>query len=279
MANDVISGIISAIEGIEPGDSDDQLCASLTVADQETPWIQVVSGILNIWWPFDEDPSARVGGLLSSPLPGWELSDWEAGTYAVFEFEPVDVRAQAETVDLLFRKLYDCPPDYSLDVEVYVIQDEEIPDTIPIQREAGYHTDQIGHHRDGQFMGFVVATLPAPQSDDQERDTRWYAVLHLFDSEGNFIKTDHWFAGTTADGQPQVVASAEQRLLEMLDQLQDKEFRDIQVGLFSTTIDGHEFGLVDATREDEDSNVVFVQAELRPNQLMFADPWDGTYDT
>jgi hypothetical protein len=72
----MISEIASAIEKVEAGDSDDQLCASLKVARQETPWIQVVSGILNLWWPFNDDPAARVGRLLSAPLPGWHLSDW-----------------------------------------------------------------------------------------------------------------------------------------------------------------------------------------------------------
>ena len=284
MSSDTISEIVAAIEEVESDDSDDQLCASFKVSGQETPWIQVVSGILNVWWPFDDDPAARVTQLLTAPLPGWVLCDWEAGTFATFEFEPTDVESQAETVDLLFRTLYDSPPEYTLDIEVYVLQDEEIPDTIPIRREAGYHTDQIGSFRDGQFMGFVVATLPATQADDSQasdprQHVRWYAVLHQFDSEGNYIKTDHWFAGATADGKRQVVDSAQQRLSEMLDQLEGNEFEDVRIRLFSTTIDGHEFGLVDATREDEESDAVFVQAELLPNQLVFHDPWDGTYDT
>ena len=37
-----------------------------------------------------------------------------------------------------------------------------VPSRIPIVREEGYHTDQIGKSDDGrQFMAFAVASLPA----------------------------------------------------------------------------------------------------------------------
>jgi hypothetical protein len=277
---DSVTTIASAINEIEQDESGETLCASFRVAGQETPWIQVIPGGLNLWWPHEEKPAGQVEQAGAAPLPGLRLADWAPGTFALFEFDEAPPEGQAVFVDELFQNLYGCPEVYELEVEIFATTDAAIPDLIPIAREEGYHTHNIGHYAGGRsFMGFVVATIPMPLPDDWERHKRWYAVLHTFDEHGEHVATDGWFAGTTADGETDVIGRAEARLQEMLDQLPDKRFEDIEVGLFCTECDGHHFGLIDATHEDEETGEVFVEAQLVPNDLVFYPPWDGTYDT
>lgn len=100
-----------------------------------------------------------------------------------------------------------------------------------------------------------------------------------FDEQGEHAKTNCYFAGASEDGEPEVIARAEARLEEMLGRLADKRFEDIEIGLFSTECDGHQFGLIDDIPEDEETGEVYVHAKLVPNELVFCDPWDGRYDT
>lgn len=275
-----LPAIAAAIREIETDESEDDLCASFQVAGQETPWIQVIPGVLNLWWPHDEKPAGQIEQAGGEGLTGLQLTDWNSGTFAMFEFNEASPEEQAAFIDRLFRTFYGCSPGYELNVEIFATSNEEIPERITIAREEGYHTNDIGHYGEGRsFMGFVVATLPDPLPDDWEAHKRWYAVLHTFDERGEHSATDCWFAGTTADGETEVTARAQARLQEMLDQLAGKRFEDIEVALFCVEQDGQPFGLIDATHEDEETGEVFVQVELVPNDLVFYDPWDGTYDT
>jgi hypothetical protein len=151
-----------------------------------------------------------------------------------------------------------------------------VPDTIKICREEGHHTDLIGRCPDGrQFMGFVTATLPSPLPSDWQAQKRWYAVLHSFDRNGRHIRTETAFAGTTADGERVVVSKAQAKLTEFMSHLGEVAFGDVSIALFSVNVDGHTFGLVDASEPDED----YESIHLLPNDLAFFDPWDGSYDT
>jgi formate hydrogenlyase regulatory protein HycA len=151
-----------------------------------------------------------------------------------------------------------------------------VPRTIKIRREAGYHTDQIGKYGDGnQFMGFVTATLPLPLPSDWQAHKRWYAVLHTFDKKGKHLNTEAWFAGTTADGEWETLQRARTRLAEMIAALGSVKYGNVKVGLFQVQIEGYTFGLVDASEPDEGDECI----QLLPNDLVFFEPWDGTYDT
>jgi hypothetical protein len=151
-----------------------------------------------------------------------------------------------------------------------------VPQTIKIRREAGYHTDRIGKYGDGnQFMGFVTAALPTPLPKDWQAHKRWYAVLHTFDKKGKHLRTDAWFAGTTASGEREAVAGAEAKLDQMIAALGKVRHGNVKVGLFREEIDGHTFGLVDASEPGEG----YESIHLIPNDLAFFAPWDGTYDT
>jgi formate hydrogenlyase regulatory protein HycA len=151
-----------------------------------------------------------------------------------------------------------------------------VPRTIRILREEGYHTDQIGKYGDGnQFMGFVTATLPMPLPKDWQAHKRWYAVLHSFDKKGKHLNTESWFAGTTAGGERLAVEKGHARLAEMIAALDKVRYGNVKVGMFRVEIDGHTFGLVDASEPDES----YESIHLLPNDLAFFAPWDGTYDT
>ena len=132
------------------------------------------------------------------------------------------------------------------------------PKKIRIAREEGFHTDTIGRHREGQFMGFVVGAGRGPVAEWSE--LTWYAVLHLFTEEGRHIRTQH------ATGE---IPEMERRLREMLGELQSVTYGDVEIERFRVVIDGHKFGLV-----PKESDLVLV-----PNGLVFGKPWDGFYST
>ena len=151
-----------------------------------------------------------------------------------------------------------------------------VPKTIKVAREEGYHTDRIGKSLDGnQFMGFVTATLPTPLPKKWQSHKRWYAVLHTFDKNGKHLNTEAWFAGTTASGEREAVEKAQAKLDQMIAALGKVKYGNVKVGLFRVQIDGHTFGLVDASEPDEG----YESIHLLPNDLAFFEPWDGTYDT
>ncbi|GAB3141932.1 hypothetical protein GCM10027290_15460 [Micromonospora sonneratiae] len=151
-----------------------------------------------------------------------------------------------------------------------------VPDLIPIMHEPGYHTDQIGRYADGQFFGCVTAAFRegVGGGDDWPEHKRWYAVLHRFDHDGHYRGSEIWYAGTTAQGERDVVDRAEQKLATWLAELPQPTFGDIAVRLFSVEVDGIVFGLVDESDDEYGEHV-----ELYPNELGFNPPWDGEYDT
>jgi formate hydrogenlyase regulatory protein HycA len=154
-----------------------------------------------------------------------------------------------------------------------------VPSRIPIAREEGYHTDTIGKCEDGrQFMAFVVASMPLDKlrvPEGWQTHKRWHAVLHTFDKLGQHLHTEVWTAGTTADGEAQVIERAKSRLAEMLAKLGKVKYGGVKVSLFRVEVDGREFGLIDASEPEED----YESIHLLPNDLAFFEPWDGTYDT
>src|SRR5262245_34457140 len=127
-----------------------------------------------------------------------------------------------------------------------------VPQVIKIVREEGYHTDRIGKYGQGkQFMGFVTAVLPTPLPKNRRSKERWYAVLHTFDKKGRHLNTEAWCAGTTASGEREAVEKAQTRLDKMIAALGKVTYGNVKVGLFQVQIDGHTFGLVDASEPDE----------------------------
>ena len=153
-----------------------------------------------------------------------------------------------------------------------------IPDRVPIAHEPGYRTDTIGRFDQGQFFGSVTATLEdgTGSESDWYRYKRWYAVLHRFDTDGGHTGSQIWFAGTSEDEETSV-NRARECLGGWLEALPGRVFGDIAIKLFQVNVEGHVFGLVDWSEEEEYDGQ--DHAEFLPDDLGFDPPWDGCYDT
>ncbi|WP_406389640.1 hypothetical protein [Streptomyces sp. NBC_00887] len=160
-----------------------------------------------------------------------------------------------------------------------------VPEIVPIAHEPDYRTETIGQYAGGQFLASVTYAFPQRISlgEGREDRKRLYAVLHRFSSEGQHVHSDIWCAGTWAEqqrrphGQDSVLARAETRLAELLDRLPRLEYGDIAIRPFHLTVDGVVFGLI--TERHEEGEGEDDWAELHPDGLGFAAPWDGLYDT
>lgn len=145
------------------------------------------------------------------------------------------------------------------------------PERIPIMREEDYHTHYLGELKDGRlFFGYETFVFPNGYSGENWQNNRLeYAVVYLFDRNGNHMDTLHKRAGKTSElAQGQV----EQILRDLLAPLGPLNFRNIELKPFSTTIDGIEFGLIP---NDETQSI-----ELQPSStIAFFEPWDGEYYT
>lgn len=148
-----------------------------------------------------------------------------------------------------------------------------IPKKIKIRREKGYHTGYIGRWKDGtQFMAFIVG-VPVTRTSSAQGKVTWYAVLHRFDSEGKHLGTESSLLGTNEFAHQ--LKGAQATLRKMIRTLGTVKYCDVEVALFSVRIDGHKFGLVDASIPKEG----YERIDLLPNGLAFFPPWDGTYET
>lgn len=147
-----------------------------------------------------------------------------------------------------------------------------LPDKLPIARIEDYHTHYLGQTNDRRlFWGYETFAFTKPyaeiRGDDWQKFRKEYAVLHTFSENGNYAETKYWSNANSFN--PALTSS---KLQELVVELGDVEYKDIQVKLFQTTIDGIVFGLV----PDEESETI----ELQPSStIAFHEPWDGEYDT
>ncbi|MFF2516157.1 hypothetical protein [Streptomyces sp. NPDC058086] len=156
-----------------------------------------------------------------------------------------------------------------------------VPPVIPIAYEPKSRTESIGRYADGQFLASITYAFPEGYRPDDgwEQHKRLYTVLHTFDAEGRYRDSEIWCAGTWAeqqlapDGSDSVLSRARAHLAKLLRSLPRRSYTDIAVRPFQRTVDGVLFGLV--IRQDEEE----AWAELYPDRLAFAEPWNGQYDT
>ncbi|PTY03008.1 hypothetical protein DB347_22700 [Opitutaceae bacterium EW11] len=113
------------------------------------------------------------------------------------------------------------------------------------------------------FAGFVHEVFP--EQKKKPVHGVWYAVLHLFSPNGEYLSSSH-FRQTTERGD-----SVYSVLGSMIRQLSAVSFEDISVAPFSTKIDGTLWGLVDIS----DPGAETSRAELRPLGQVYGAPWDG----
>ena len=148
----------------------------------------------------------------------------------------------------------------------------KFPEKIPVERMEDYHTHYIGKYENGnQFLGcetFVFTTKQFPEGEKWQKYRREYTVLYLFDKEGNFNEAKYEFAGTTHS----LKFDTNEKTEEMVTQLGEIEYCNIEVKLFEIEIDGFKFGLI----PNEESKMI----ELQPSStISFSEPWDGEYYT
>jgi formate hydrogenlyase regulatory protein HycA len=146
----------------------------------------------------------------------------------------------------------------------------KFPEQIRVKRMEDYHTHNIGKYENGnQFFGygtFVFTEMTIPENWEKYR--REYAVLYLFDKDGNFKEAKYEFAGTS----DLLKFDTEEKIEEFISQLGEIEYCDIEIKPFEIEIDGFKFGLI----PNEESEMI----ELQPsNTIAFGEPWDGEYDT
>ncbi len=138
-------------------------------------------------------------------------------------------------------------------------------------REEDYHTHYLGETKNGLlFFGYETFVFPNGYSGDNwQTDRIEYALVYLFDKNGNHIETKHKCAGKTSEIRP---GTTKLLLDELLAESEIHEFKDIKVKPFRTDIDGIEFGLI--------PNDEYKVIELQPSStIAFGEPWNGEYDT
>src|SRR5215471_14001140 len=146
-----------------------------------------------------------------------------------------------------------------------------VPQVISIARMPGYRTEFAGTWSRGQFLGNVLSqTDPvASAARDRINSRRWYAYLHEFDHEGNYLESTVESPGIGEDAR----RPAMRLLEEWMTGIPGLAYGDIAIRPFHFEHDTITFGLIIEDGHGMD------WAELYPDRLGFHAPWDGSYDT
>jgi hypothetical protein len=143
--------------------------------------------------------------------------------------------------------------------------------------------DCVGRLDDGtQFMAYGTGCFPDGyllKTDTEEwRDVkRWIAVLHLFDADGNHLRSESRLGGYDFEGWDEACGKANVELRAMLAPLGEKqpELCDIYVRLFSIVVDGVTHGLFYTHHVERDEDYEGEWVMLEPRDIMFHPPWDS----
>ena len=148
----------------------------------------------------------------------------------------------------------------------------KVPQRIPIMRMEDYHTHYLGKTNDGKlFFGSETFANKKPhwevKPELQSQNRIDLAILYLFDKKGRFIESKHW--STDLDNERQ---NTTKKLEELITNLGQVTFCNIEVETFEISIDGIKCGLI----PNEESESI----DLYPsNTISFQKPWDGEYYT
>lgn len=159
-----------------------------------------------------------------------------------------------------------------------------VPEIIPIAYEPWARTATIGRYGPGQFFGSLTGAYPRSYNRRTMRDqwpdfNRFYAVLHRFDHDGFHTGSDIWCEGTVTEMRARKSSTdlAKARLDEWLADLPGLAYGPIAVRPFELVVDDVVFGLI--PREWHEDSQDWARVHLVPEDLCFAPPWDGLYDT
>ena len=149
-----------------------------------------------------------------------------------------------------------------------------LPEKLPIARMEDYHTHYLGKTVDGRlFWGYETFAYSPPFAQTKDGNV-WqyrsdYAVLHLFDAEGNYRSSKSFTGGKGILPKGDILTD---KLEEWVSELGGFTYCDIEIKLFQTIIDGFTFGLIPSSE--------FSMINLQPSStISFQEPWDGEYYT
>lgn len=160
------------------------------------------------------------------------------------------------------------------------------PDRILVPYD-DYRFDRVGKLADGrQFIAKITGAFPEGYklaSDESWRDVKqWIAVLHLFDSDGEHIRTVSKLVALDRDIHK--LAESDNILDELLKEhgVVNEEYGDIKIKLFSVNVNGirHSLTYHCVPNDNEDSTNAYEYVDFQPFGVAFNPPWDsGLYDT
>ena len=101
--------------------------------------------------------------------------------------------------------------------------------------------------------------------------------MHLFDADGNHLKSEARHAPYDIEGWDAACEKAEAERSAMFIPWRGKKPQrcDISVKLFSVVIDGIAHGLICRAEQPEEDGTVFEGVFLEPRDVMFHPPWDS----
>lgn len=155
------------------------------------------------------------------------------------------------------------------------------PDTLRIPAEGPI--EFVGRLEDGtQYMTFITGAVPDGclfnlDNEDWRKVKSWIGVLHLFDAEGNHLRSEARLGGYDIEGWDKACDKAWAQVREMFAPFRSKNPRrcDILVKPFSVAQDGITHGLVYETFKAEEEGRVVEWVMLHPRDVMFHPPWDS----
>ena len=151
----------------------------------------------------------------------------------------------------------------------------------------GGRFEYIGKLPNGnQFMALVTGAFPDrehyPTDDNWSERKRWLAVVHLFDAEGNHLKSETRLGGFDSEGRSVAGSKAWDQLAVLATEvgLEEAQFCDIYIKLFSVEIDNVFHELIYESGVDEVGGEAYEHVMFWPMDLMFHPPWDsGEYSS
>jgi len=94
-------------------------CAGFERPPDGEPWVQVKTGVFNIFYPSDQPPLETLRARVPSLHPETICVAWEPWRYATLEGTLADAAAAAALVEELFVLLYEFPPGSEVRMEVF----------------------------------------------------------------------------------------------------------------------------------------------------------------
>ena len=93
-------------------------CASIERADDGEPWVQAKNGVLNIFFPSDNEPIQTLRDSVPTMPNEATCPDWEPWKFATIVFPELRAVEMAELITDLFVHFYGFPDDTPVRTEI-----------------------------------------------------------------------------------------------------------------------------------------------------------------